>query len=411
MARIAIATVGTHGDVRPSIGLAMALRDAGHQVVLCAPPDEEKWITSYGFRFFPIGCDMRSLINSVNKYNGHPIKLLKVINSVMRDMLNNQFSGLSEATKDIDLIIGSGEVFAAPAIAESRGIPYCYVNLLMQFLESAYHPPTLVPWQKLPKLLNRFFWKLTHSVLNMSLRNIINQNRRELGLGIIKDVYRYMMDSNNILIAVDQLLFPAPPDLKHYLQIGLWHVPELNDTDLEPGLVKFLEEGPPPVYIGFGSMGDPKPHETMKIIEETVNLTGIRVLISKGWANLCKNLSSKNFYMIEFTPHTKLFPKVAAIVHHGGVGTVFAAAWAGIPQVIVPHLLDHYYQGAHLYERKLIPKPISRSQLTSKKLAQAIKTAISDPEIIKKNAAVGEELRKADKIVLRKAVDYVEQLL
>jgi UDP:flavonoid glycosyltransferase YjiC (YdhE family) len=412
MAKIVIAAVGTHGDVRPSMGLAIALRDAGHQVLMCAPPNEEKWITSYGFTFFPIGCDMQSMMNSINEYVGHPLKLFNVIKSVMQDMMDNQFTGLSEAAQDCDFMIASGEAFAVPSVAQSKGIPYCYVNLLMQFLESTYYPPTLIPWQTLPKWSNGFFWKISRSVTNMALRKTINEHRQKLGLYPIKDVLRSSFDSMKIIIALDDILFPAPPDLKvDYIQTGQWQVPELIDEDLEPGLVKFLEDGPPPVYIGFGSMGDPKPHETIKIIEETVNSVGVRVIISKGWANLFQNIDSRNVYLADFVPHTKLFPKVAAVVHHGGIGTVFAAARAGVPQVIVPHFLDHYYQGACLYRKKLIPEPISRSKLTSKRLSEDIKIAISDPEILKNNTLIGEQLRKREQVSLRQTIEYIEKLI
>jgi vancomycin aglycone glucosyltransferase len=412
MSKIVIATVGSHGDVRPSMGLAIGLRNVGHQVIMCAPPNEEQRITSYGFSFFPIGCDMHSMMNSINQYNGRPLKLLKVIKSVMQDMLDNQFTGLYAAAKDADLMIASGEAFAAPSVAEAKGIPYCYVNLLMQFLESAYYPPTFIPWQKLPRWLNRFCWKMSRFLINRSLRKIINQNRCKLGLVPIKDVLRDSFNPYKVVIALDDILFPAPPDLRvEYIQTGQWQVPELKEVDLEPGLLEFLAAGPPPVYIGFGSMGDPKPHETIKIIEDTINSLDVRILISKGWANLCKNVDSKNVYMIDFVPHTKLFPKVAAIVHHGGIGTIFAAARAGVPQIIVPHFLDHYYQGACLYAKKLTPKPINRSKLTSEKLAQAIKSAISDPEILKNNMMIGEELRRIDQVAIQKTVKYVEQLI
>jgi UDP:flavonoid glycosyltransferase YjiC (YdhE family) len=115
--------------------------------------------------------------------------------------------------------------------------------------------------------------------------------------------------------------------------------------------------------------------------------------------------------LADFVPHTKLFPKVAAVVHHGGIGTVFAAARAGVPQVIVPHFLDHYYQGACLYRKKLIPEPISRSKLTSKRLSEDIKIAISDPEILKNNTLIGEQLRKREQVSLRQTIEYIEKLI
>lgn len=412
MAKIIIVVVGTHGEVRPQLALGVALRDAGHEVIMCAPPNEEKWITSYGFKFYSAGCDIFSLMNDLNKYMGHPVQMLKTVKTTLHSIINGQFQKLEEAVSDVDLIIGGGEPFAAPSIAEKNRIPFIFVNLVTQFLPSSNYPPTVIPWQNMPRWLNKVCWKIVNSLINLSLVGTINEYRKKMGLAAIKDIYKYMIDGIKVcIIAINNELDPAPKYNFNHIQTGLWHVPEVKEEELEPGLVKFLESGPPPVYIGFGSMGDQKPEETIKILEETINSLGMRAIISKGWADLCKNIDSKNTYMVGFASHHKLFPKVAAVVHHGGPGTVYMAACAGVPQVIVPHMLDHYYQGALLYKKKLAPKAINRSKLTSEKLTHAIKTAITDPEMIRNNAELGEKLRKVDKIGIEKAVETIEQVL
>ena len=197
----------------------------------------------------------------------------------------------------------------------------------------------------------------------------------------------------------------------NYLQTGLWHVPELKDDVLEPGLVKFLESGPPPVYIGFGSMSDPEPEKTCKIIVEAIGILGCRAIISKGWANLCRDIDMNNIYLLGFASHKKLFPKMAVVVHHGGAGTVYTAAWSGVPQVIVPHMLDHYYQAALLHKKHMIPKAVDRSKLTSKKLAEEIKEAMTNIEYKKNCINVGRELRKEDKKSLLQAVEAIERVM
>src|SRR5207248_1968448 len=121
---------------------------------------------------------------------------------------------------------------------------------------------------------------------------------------------------------------------------GSW---QLDDTrPLDPGLEQFLGAGETPVYIGFGSMVDPDPEGTNAIIAEAIERVGCRAIVSSGWAGLGQREPHPRIHVIGPTPHAALFPRVAAVVHHGGAGTTHAAALAGVPQVIVPHLLDQF---------------------------------------------------------------------
>ncbi|WFR55589.1 glycosyltransferase [Anaerocolumna sp. AGMB13025] len=411
MGKIAITVVGTHGEVRPLLALAIELQHAGHEVILCAPPNEKTWISTYGLNFCSSGCDINGLIGNLNGYMGHPVRMLKAVKNTLHDIIGGQFE-LENNIKDVDLIVGSGEPFAVPSIAEKYGIPFVFLNLVTQFMPSSNYPPTVIPWQNLPKWVNKILWHIVNSFINLSLVGIINEQRKKLELKPIKDIYDHILDSfKTCIIAVNEALDKVPEYKFNYIQTGLWHVPEVKEEEMDPGLIEFLKSGPPPVYIGFGSMSDPNPKETSKIIEETINTLGVRAIISKGWADLCPNVDMTNTYMIGYVPHYKLFPKVAAVVHHGGAGTVYTAAWAGVPQVLIPHMLDHYYQGALLYKKHLIPKAVSRSKLTSKKLAAAIKEAITSREIIDNNARLGRELRKIDRDGINKAVETIEEVL
>ncbi|OYP50301.1 hypothetical protein CG709_02680 [Lachnotalea glycerini] len=158
-------------------------------------------------------------------------------------------------------------------------------------------------------------------------------------------------------------------------------------------------------------MSDSNPKETIKIINETIKTLKIRALVSKGWAELSEDFDFKDVYMVGFVEHSKLFPRVSCVVHHGGPGTVYTAAHAGVPQVIVPHMLDHYYQGDLLYKKKLTPKAINRSKLTSKKLTRAIHEAITNQEYIENNKRLGIQLRKVDQECIKKAVESVNKVL
>jgi UDP:flavonoid glycosyltransferase YjiC (YdhE family) len=128
-------------------------------------------------------------------------------------------------------------------------------------------------------------------------------------------------------------------------------------------------------------------------LAEAVALLGVRAIISKGWAGLGEDVCVKNIKMIGHVPHASLFPKMAAVIHHGGAGTVYAAARAGVPQVIVPHILDQYFWGNRIYKLRLGPRPSYRSRLTLRSLVSAIERCISSPGFKEEAQSLAMKLR------------------
>jgi vancomycin aglycone glucosyltransferase len=145
-----------------------------------------------------------------------------------------------------------------------------------------------------------------------------------------------------------------------------------------PKLEAFLEQGEPPVYIGFGSMTDPNPRITTRAVLAGVTDAGCRAVLSEGWAGLGGGGLPEHVMVVGSVPHASLFRRVAAVVHHGGAGTTTMAARAGVPQIVVPHVLDQYYWA----ER------VSRLGVGSLR-------ALRDNELVSENAAaLGERLRE-----------------
>jgi UDP:flavonoid glycosyltransferase YjiC (YdhE family) len=103
----------------------------------------------------------------------------------------------------------------------------------------------------------------------------------------------------------------------------------------EPGLVNFLAAGPPPIYIGFGSIVLEDHAQMLTTILDAVRYVGVRAVISKGWSNLT-GVASGNVYYIDDCPHEWLFARVAAVVHHGGAGTTACGLRNGLPTLICP---------------------------------------------------------------------------
>jgi UDP:flavonoid glycosyltransferase YjiC (YdhE family) len=221
-------------------------------------------------------------------------------------------------------------------------------------------------------------WHLAGGMFDLGYRSQLNRHRRRLGLGPVKRVMTHL--TANVMVAADRELAPLPPEApRDCYQTGYWHASLQNS--LPTGVERFLDKGPPPIYIGFGSMGDPQPRRTLSLLRGAVHQAGLRAVIQSGWAGWRFKSDATCLCVTDDLPHDRLFPRVAGAVHHGGAGTTFAAARAGIPQVIVPHLLDQYYWGQRILKMGLGPRPLPKNRLQAGSLASAMRRMVSSPTL------------------------------
>jgi UDP:flavonoid glycosyltransferase YjiC (YdhE family) len=153
-----------------------------------------------------------------------------------------------------------------------------------------------------------------------------------------------------------------------------------DDAALPADVEAFLEAGPPPVYVGFGSMVSADTDRVTRAVLEGASRGGRRVLLSKGWAGIGGGALPEGAMAVSGPmAHGRLFGRVAAVVHHGGAGTMAAALRAGAPQVLVPHILDQYYYAHRLATLGLAPRGIPVARLTADRLAAAIEACLAMP--------------------------------
>ena len=178
-----------------------------------------------------------------------------------------------------------------------------------------------------------------------------------------------------------------------------------DDTPLPPKLESFLEAGPAPVYLGFGSMMGSDPAGTTRLLLDAIELAGCRAVLATGWAGLGDGALPDSVFRAGPLPHSSLFPRVAAVIHHGGAGTTATAARSGVPQIIVPHLLDQYYWGHRAHLAGVAPPPLPRTKLSAARLAELI-SASTDNELLTERAReLAERLCTDDP--LERAVDSI----
>ncbi len=398
--RILLCPGGTRGDVQPVAALALRLQAAGHRVLMATAPNYGGWMERLGIPFHAIGHDVQEFFTAhPNGSDGRPIATARMLSVAMQRYLPEQFEGLMALGGDFDLVIGASIQMAGPSIAEHFGVPYRWACFCPQAFPSDRYPPFMIPHQNMPRLVNRMLWSLKMSVGNWGAVGLFNRQRARIGLGPIRVVRSHLMGNRPLLASAPELAETSPEVAAQVVQTGFWHHEEAGAV--LPGEVeRFLQAGPKPVYIGFGSMSDPNPARSTATLREALRRTGLRAIVYRGWAGLGENLSDENLLVTGDTPHPLLFPRCAAVVHHGGAGTTHTAARAGVPQVIVPHLLDQFYWGHQLWLRGLAPKPLRKSKLSPENFSAALLTATQDQGIAERAAETGARLRAVDGVAV-----------
>jgi sterol 3beta-glucosyltransferase len=212
-----------------------------------------------------------------------------------------------------------------------------------------------------------------------------------------------------VLYGYSPSVIPRPSDWDDDTHVtGYWFLDSEDKWNPPTALLDFLESGPAPVYIGFGSMSNRNPEETAGLVVNALKQIDQRAILLSGWSGLHKNDLPESIFMIDSIPHSWLFPRVAAVVHHGGAGTTAAGLRAGVPSVVVPFFGDQPFWGARVAELGVGPKPAPRKSLTAERLAQAIQTAVTDVAIRENAANLGSKIQAEDGVA--RAVDIIREI-
>jgi UDP:flavonoid glycosyltransferase YjiC (YdhE family) len=390
--KIALAVDGTRGDVFPMLALAERFRAAGHDSILCAPPDFRSDCELRGLELRPFGIDVREFLSGeARALAGGALGFAAAGRRYFDATVDRQFERLPEATADVDLVLGAGVCFAGASAAELHGIPYrllCFCPLL---LPSAQHAPFIVPTTSSPPWLNRLLWSCVVPLFGRLIAPKLNRHRRRLGLPAVRSLYGHLLSRHPVL-AADPILAPLPEDCPLEVQrVACLH--PTTGPALPEKLSAFLDAGPPPVYFGFGSMPDPDPAATTRMLLSVVESIGCRALLSSGWAGLGDAALPESVLRVEAVNHNQLFPRTAAIVHHGGAGTTTTAARSGVPQIVVPHGADQYYWASRVHGLGLGPTGLPRSRLAASTLGARLRATLDVESIELAARELGSSLR------------------
>jgi vancomycin aglycone glucosyltransferase len=376
--RVLLSSIGSRGDVQPIVALALELRALGHRARLCVAPNFKAWIESYGLECTPIGPDLKKLTGGT--VPGKPVLPPKEqLQKMAEETVRTQFQVIAEAARGCDLVVAAGALqIAARSIADVQKIPYVFAVYCPAVLPSPKYPPPKMGGHysyALPEAENQQLWKEDEASFDR-FGATLNEERAKAGLGPIPSVQPYIF-TDRPWLAADAAIAPAfPPAGMQVVQTGAWM---LSDQRALPDeLENFLADSAPAIYLGFGSMR--ASEQTAHVLIEAARAVGLRSILSQGWAGLTPNDTGDDCLSIGDVNHEKLFPRLAAIVHHGGAGTTTTAARAGRAQVIIPHNYDQFYWAHRVQQLGVGVSGPTRDELSIDALVQALRACLQ-PEV------------------------------
>lgn len=339
--RVLLATYGSRGDVQPMVALGVALRALNVDVQMCAPPDRE-FVELLARNQIPLVPALASVQQWVAQARNTGMKLPELAHV----MTAGQFDIMNAAAEGCGGIVATGlfpSRAAAQLVAESRGLYFASVHFCPQYLPSLEIPPLPFPGWPHPEGAtgNEALWAFNVRVMNSLFGDAVNKHRVQIGLRPVENVRDHVF-TRRPWLASDPALGPwRPSTFCDGLQTGAWILADARP--LSADLTTFLNNGTPPVYCGFGSMGMQAAPGAARAAIEAIRSLGRRTLIARGLAGLEVIDNCDDCFVIGEVNQQALFPHVAAVIHHGGAGTTVAAAQAGVPQLIVPQVADQPY--------------------------------------------------------------------
>jgi sterol 3beta-glucosyltransferase len=384
---ITILTTGTTGDTQPYIALGMELKKAGYTVRIAAFEIYGTFVKSYGLEFYPIKGDISRVVSSDSGRDAmkadNPLKFFLSFNRLKSFVVDLQ--------KDFfNACIGSDAIVYHPGAA----IGY-FAAQYLQIPSILATPFPMTPTMDYPSLifydsirLGRGFNFITHKIFEQimwfaSSSAVKKFWKKEFGHAPDNFTCPFSKQNKRTLptvISCSNYVFPRPHDWSEYVNsTGYWFLADEVDWRPSSNLLDFLQKGKQPVYVGFGSIGDSTiAAQTTELVIDVLKRSGQRGILATGWNGL-SNIDNipEGIFILESAPHSWLFPRMAAVIHHGGAGTTAAGLRTGVPSIIIPHSNDQFAWGRRVYELGVGSKPIPRKNLTAEKLFNAIKFVLT----------------------------------
>ncbi|MEC7762732.1 MAG: glycosyltransferase [Pseudomonadota bacterium] len=394
--KLLIIAVGSRGDVQPFVAFGRAARAAGHEVVLSAPQGFDGMIEAAGLTAAALAVDFQDLLQkpemqaAFNSLTGR-LKAFRWANEIMNDQLSEIWRiGLDVAP---DLILYHFKGAMGPYLGRRLGVPAVPVALQPGFAATGEYPMFLMGSKDRGALLNRMTHRIIHATMRMGTNVMVKRWIKATGadVGPLMEVREGYSPTGTPtrLHAFSPALVPRPKDWEpRDVQPGYFFEAPDEAYAPDPALAAFLADGPKPIYAGFGSMPGLDHARTTTALRGALEKTGQRAVLATGWGGIEGFETGENIHVLDAVPHMWLFPRVSAVIHHGGSGTTHEGLRWGRPSVVCPLFADQPFFGARVAALGAGPAPIRQKHLTAENLAAAIDVALR-PETAERAGALG----------------------
>ena len=407
--KIAVVVWGTTGDVYPVLALADCLRKRDHPVRVCSPSIYQDKILEIGADFYEVGAafelsEFHKSMDTLLTMRDPIAPLMMIAKEGILRHGKKWFNDCLAAMEGFDLVICHSIDIPAQEAAIRLGLPWITVTYCPGFIKTPDNaPPPLPNWGR---SFNAFIWKLVRFRLKYTVDPLFNEFIVSVGGKPRSSVASDEMYSPHLNLIAASPIICSPASLPaNHRYTGIWHLAQPNYVP-PTELSAFLEDGPPPIIVTFGSMGGSDGRETTEILKDAIKLTSQRAIIQAGWGLLGTQDVAKGIYCTDYVPHRWLFPQASCVVHHGGAGTTASVCYAKVPSIVLPHIADQFYWGKRLFDLGVAPRSLPRRNLTSKGLAKRIEQVLATPSLTEKAITIGSQMESEDG--LSNAVDMIE---
>ncbi len=413
MARVGLQTWGSEGDVQPFLALARGIADAGHEVRLVMTTQSDKaYEPSPGVAIERIGEEVTGvegaqLLDRVMAL-GSPLKQARL---VLEEALLPQESAMARAAEELvgwsDVVVRHHFLYMTRDHATAAGVPEVSVYLTPDLLPTRAHPPTGMP--SLGPLQGLAWWAANKGIGSVFLPPA-KQFRAGLGLPPAKGMLHDVWPSRTAnLVAVSPTLFPRPADWPEHTHLTGFLRGPVSSAPIPEAVDAFLAEGDAPVYASFGSLApfaEPRLGETAHLLTEACRAVGRRIILQLPNATAFDD--ADDVLRVAASPHARVFPRCAAVIHHGGAGVTQTTVRAGTRAVVVPHMADQVFWAAQVERLGVGVAAPLRAEVGVESLARSLSQALALDADGALNA-VGAALEREHGV--REAVAVVEQVL
>lgn len=410
--RITLMTLGSTGDVRPFVMLGRELSARGHEVTIATFSAFEDVVRQAQLGFFPLAGDAEEMMSNIMKPTAKGVNYLREMEKSIRGIAPVLLEDLLRAAEGAEAICCNFFGSMYHSVAEKFGVP-CVQTMFFCVDPNSDMPISSAPGLTWGRWWNRLSYRIGYLLISALEKRYLTAWREKHGMRVrglyTRPDYRIGDNTIPVLYAMSPLVVPRPAEWDEHIRMtGFWWDEAPCDWQPPEDLTAFMEAGPPPVYIGFGSMNSGDMNRTFTTVIRAIRAAKIRAVVNLGWNSESLQLKSNSrIYFGEYIPHDWLFSRVSAVVHHGGAGTTAAGLRNGLPTLVIPFGGDQPFWGLRVHRLGCGPRPVPRETMTVKRLTKALIDLTSNEKYRVAAAEIGAGMRKEHGVQL--AADIVEK--